>query len=89
MRLGIALVEKRDYDGAIAEYRKAIALEPHQPGAHNHLGYALMRKGITMALSPSIGRQSHWSPTMPVPATILIACYGLDPERRKARMRHR
>jgi Flp pilus assembly protein TadD len=45
MRLGNALAGKGDYDGAIAECRRAIALEPHQPGAHNDLGYALMRKG--------------------------------------------
>ena len=43
--LGFALAQRDNYDGAIAEYRKAIALEPHQPGAHNYLGYALMRKG--------------------------------------------
>ncbi len=45
-RIGFDLAEaKRDYDGGIAEYRKAIALDPDNSVAHFWLGYALAREG--------------------------------------------
>ncbi len=40
-----ALVAKGDHDGAIAEYRQAIELEPKDAGAHGNLGSALVVKG--------------------------------------------
>jgi tetratricopeptide (TPR) repeat protein len=43
--LGIALSDKQDLDGAIAEYRQAIALNPKYVTAHNNLGLALKAKG--------------------------------------------
>jgi tetratricopeptide (TPR) repeat protein len=43
--LGNALWIKDDLDGAIAEYRKAIALEPDYAGAHHNLGIALLKTG--------------------------------------------
>jgi len=40
-----ALYKKGDVDGAIAEYREAIRLEPDYAEAHNDLGYVLYGKG--------------------------------------------
>jgi Flp pilus assembly protein TadD len=43
--LGIALITRRDLDGAIAAYRRALELEPDYPEAHNNLGNALCNRG--------------------------------------------
>lgn len=43
--LGLALLDKRDLDGAIAEFREALRLKPDLPQAHNRLGIALRDKG--------------------------------------------
>jgi Flp pilus assembly protein TadD len=43
-RLGYALSAKRDKDGAIAEYRKALALKPDNAETQNSLGHALRKK---------------------------------------------
>jgi tetratricopeptide (TPR) repeat protein len=43
--LGIALLDRGDYDGAVAEYQKAIRLDPYFAPSHNNLGLALQRKG--------------------------------------------
>jgi tetratricopeptide (TPR) repeat protein len=42
---GVALENKGDWDGAIAEYREAIRLNPNSDLAHTHLGFALWEKG--------------------------------------------
>ena len=44
-RLGSALYAKGQYEGAIAEYREAIRLNPDLALAHNGLGSALCAKG--------------------------------------------
>jgi superkiller protein 3 len=38
-------LNKRQYDGAIANFRKALALHPEEPMVHNSLGVALARAG--------------------------------------------
>jgi Flp pilus assembly protein TadD len=43
--LGIALSDKDDKDGAIAEYRAAIRLDPKYAALHNNLGNALRDRG--------------------------------------------
>jgi tetratricopeptide (TPR) repeat protein len=43
--LGMALFDKDDTDGAIAEYRLAIRLDPKYAAPHNNLGSALRIKG--------------------------------------------
>jgi tetratricopeptide (TPR) repeat protein len=40
-----ALADKGDLDAAIAEYRKALAIDPNYANAHNNLEAALKRKG--------------------------------------------
>jgi len=42
--LGFALNEKHDVDGAIAEYREALRLNPGFAAAHNNLGSAYRDK---------------------------------------------
>src|ERR1043165_1190098 len=42
---GSALLGKKDFDGAIVEFRAAIKLKPADHLSHNNLGYALACKG--------------------------------------------
>ncbi len=44
-KLGLALYDKHDWDGAIAEYRQVLRLKPDYAEAHYDLGRALARKG--------------------------------------------
>ena len=37
-------MDKGDLDGAIAEYREALRLNPNDETAHNNLGFALEHK---------------------------------------------
>ena len=43
--LGLALGDKGDWDGEIAEEREALRLNPNNDLAHNDLGVALEKKG--------------------------------------------
>ena len=43
--LGVALGSKGDLDGAIAEYREALRLNPNNDEAHVNLGVALGQQG--------------------------------------------
>lgn len=45
VKQGRALQEKGDFDGAIAEYRTALRLDPNQVVAHMNLGAGLATKG--------------------------------------------
>jgi Flp pilus assembly protein TadD len=45
VKRGTALFGKRNLDGAIAEYREAIRLDPNYTEAHDNLGVALGYKG--------------------------------------------
>ena len=45
MNLGSTLYQKRDFDGAIAEFREGLRLNPHDAQAHANLGNALRAKG--------------------------------------------
>jgi tetratricopeptide (TPR) repeat protein len=43
--LGVALGNKGDWDGAVAEYRDAVRLNPNNGFAYYSLGFALETKG--------------------------------------------
>jgi len=43
--LGVTLLEQGDVDGAIAEHRAALLMDPDYARAHYHLGLALQKKG--------------------------------------------
>ncbi len=43
--LGVALANKGNWDGAMAEFREALRLNPNNDGAHVALGYGLVVKG--------------------------------------------
>ena len=45
--LGNALHLKGDVDGAIAAFRRAIALTPNHAQAHNNLGVVYRERGLT------------------------------------------
>ena len=47
INLGLALMDKRRFDDAIACYRKAIEIDPTLAMAHSNLGIALLDKGQT------------------------------------------
>jgi len=43
--VGAGLGAKGDLEGAMAEYREALRLNPNEAKAHNNLGLALEKKG--------------------------------------------
>jgi len=43
--MGALLYDKNDFDGAIAEYKEALALNPKNIAAHIRLGHAYTQKG--------------------------------------------
>lgn len=43
--LAVALVNRGQFDEALAHFRKALEIEPNYPEAHNDLGIALARRG--------------------------------------------
>jgi tetratricopeptide (TPR) repeat protein len=45
MMLGSAFADQREYDTALQEYRKAIAIDPNQVQTHYLVGLALIRNG--------------------------------------------
>ena len=45
VNLGLALKNKCDLDGAVAEYREALRLDPNIARAHNNLGVVLEQNG--------------------------------------------
>ena len=53
---GNAKYASRDFDAAIAQYRKAIDIAPHQPLAHYLLGEALIASGNVAEAEASLGR---------------------------------
>ena len=47
INLGVVYYEQGRVDEAIAEYRKALKINPNFDGAHNNLGSAYFKKGLT------------------------------------------
>jgi tetratricopeptide (TPR) repeat protein len=52
--LGGALIEKRDYAGAIPPLKRALELSPNLEGAHRLLGYALLAQGYATDAIPHL-----------------------------------
>jgi len=45
LNLGLALEQKGDMKGALAEYQETLRLDPSYPGLHNHLGIVFAKLG--------------------------------------------
>ncbi|MBI5059955.1 tetratricopeptide repeat protein [candidate division KSB1 bacterium] len=60
--LGDCYAEAQQYDEAIAEYQRAIALKPACPAAYNMLGYYCVRKGDMKAAEQAFKRQTEILP---------------------------
>ena len=54
---GSRSIEKKDLDGAIIEYRKAIRLKSDDFRAHNNLGVALCARATWTVRLPSTARR--------------------------------
>ena len=64
MLSGVVLAQKRDYDGAIVEFRKALTLNPQLGEAHfNRAGALLHKGGIKVAIQTfpaALKLAPHW-----------------------------
>jgi tetratricopeptide (TPR) repeat protein len=54
--LGLALMDLKDLDGAVATFRRTIALDPKLALAHCNLGHALSRQGKFREALPAYER---------------------------------
>ncbi len=59
---GRALLESGDAKGAMDQFEIAIALEPASPYAYNHVGEALIAKGLHREALPVLARASELQP---------------------------
>ncbi|HEY6100056.1 MAG TPA: tetratricopeptide repeat protein, partial [Anaeromyxobacter sp.] len=59
---GRALLEAGDAKGAIDQFEIAIALEPSSPYAYNHVGEALLKKGLFREALPVLARAAELQP---------------------------
>ena len=69
--LGNAFLQQGRIDEAIAQYQKALAINPDDADIHNNLGNIFLQRGRME--KPSRISKRHWQsiPTMPKPTTIL------------------
>ena len=72
---GVALQDKGDLEGAIAEYRAALHLNPNHVSAHEGLGTALHSKGDLRKQSPNTVPPCVLAPTTDLPITIQLPHY--------------
>jgi len=59
---GRALLEAGDAKGAMDQFEIAIALEPSSPYAYNHVGEALLKKGLFREALPVLARAAELQP---------------------------
>jgi Flp pilus assembly protein TadD len=75
-RQGEALVEKGDYDGAIAKYREIIRQHPSNAVAHSNLSGALRLKGDLDGAIAEANEAIHIKPHLAVAHTALAMALG-------------
>lgn len=63
--LGLLLHHMHNYDGAIVEYRKCIALDPTFADAHNNLGTTYNTKGDTVSAIREFREAKRLNPNDP------------------------
>lgn len=66
-KLGLALAEKGDSDGAIRQYREALLLRPDDPETLNNLGLALLGRGDPDAAVRQFREALRLNPAQPEP----------------------
>ena len=62
LRGWIEMEIKRDYDAAVADYERVVALKPELAAAHNNLGVALKKKGAADKAAASFKRAIELKP---------------------------
>lgn len=83
--LGISLSAAGDNQGAIAEYKKALAIEPSNPQAYNDLGYSYLLLGQYDLAEKTLLYTLKLYPTFLLPRTNLVKVYLLTKQYDKAR----
>ena len=66
LNLGLALRDKKDLDGAVVQFKKAIEINPKYIAAHHNLGLA--------GYAPSLW--SFWKRDLPAPLLVILVQNG-------------
>ena len=66
-RLGEVLDRKEDFEGALAEYRAALEIDPHLAPVRNNLGFLLERRGELDEAAEAYRKALESDPSYPLP----------------------
>ncbi len=72
MNLGSALDESGETDGAIAEYKESIRIEPNDAEAHYNLGISLAKKHDGQGALSELRASEKLDPDWPIPHIWLV-----------------
>jgi len=75
-KLGLALWQKGDLQGAITKYRQALQLKPDLAEAHNNLGLALLKKGDCQGAIAEVGQALQLKPDLLVARVNLAVAHN-------------